>query len=84
MQTDRYPKLSTTHRLHARNQFGRYGRHEAVACDACGREATTRVRIRKSWFAGEDDVLKLCGVHTDMARAADWATLYRDIKERGQ
>jgi hypothetical protein len=84
MENERYPKLGTTNRMYPRNQFGRYGRHGHVQCDACEREATTRAHVQTSWFRGEDEVLNLCSVHTAMARAGEWTALYRDIKEREQ
>lgn len=72
--------------MYRRNQYGRYsgGRNKHETCDACDREATTRATVQTSWFRGEDDMLKLCSVHTAMARADEWTALYRDIKAREQ
>jgi hypothetical protein len=84
MQTDRYPKLGSTNSIHQRNQFGRFHRRTPIPCAACEREAIVRVVVQTSWYRGEDDVYKLCGVHAAMARAADWSALYRDIEARGK
>jgi hypothetical protein len=47
-------------------------------CDCCERRAEVVLVIQEDYMRGNDEVMKLCGIHASFARQGRWNTLSKD------